>query len=71
MKTMSNAYCKKHDEIEPQDHDFFTDGLWICPQCSRENLRKISTKLIDGMKPLDYALKKVEEKYGKSLTSIK
>jgi len=31
MKT-PNAYCKKHDEIEPQDHDFFTDGLWICPQ---------------------------------------
>jgi hypothetical protein len=61
MKTMPNAYCKKHDEIEPQDYDFFTDGLWICPQCSQENLRKISTKLIDGMKPLDYALKKLRK----------
>ena len=57
---IANAYCKKHDEIEPENHDFHTDGLWICPECSRENLKKISTKLIDGMKPLDYALKQIK-----------
>jgi Zn finger protein HypA/HybF involved in hydrogenase expression len=54
---MPNAYCKKHDEIEPENHDFFTDGLWVCPKCSKQQ-----TKLIDGMKPLDYALKQIQEK---------
>lgn len=55
-----NAYCKKHDEIEPQDWDCQTDGLWVCPCCSREN----KPKLVNGMKPLDAALKAIEEKYG-------
>lgn len=52
---ITNAYCKKHDEIEPQNHDFHTDGLWVCPKCSKQQ-----TKLIDGMKPLDYALKQIK-----------
>jgi hypothetical protein len=56
-----NAYCKKHDEIEPQDHDFYTDGLWVCKKCANER----KPKLIEGMKPVDYALKQIKEKYGK------
>jgi ribosomal protein L37AE/L43A len=60
---IANAYCKKHDEIEPNWWDFHTDGLWICPKCSRESMKKATTKLIEGMKPLDYALKQIEEKY--------
>lgn len=48
-----NAYCKIHDEIEPQDNT----ELWVCPECSNTK-----TKLIEGMKPLDYAIKKIEEK---------
>ena len=49
-----NAYCKKHDEIEPQDHDFYIDGLWTCPKCITMPL-----KHINGLKPLDYALKQL------------
>lgn len=61
-----NAYCKKHDEIEPQDHDINNDGLWLCSKCS-----KMPTKLVDGMKPLDYALKKIEGQFKKHLTQQK
>lgn len=32
---MSNAYCKKHDEIEPENSTEF----WACPKCSKENLK--------------------------------
>ena len=67
---IANAYCKKHDEIEPQDHDFHTDGLWVCPKCSRESMKKQVKKLINGMKPLDYALKKIEEEFKKDLTKL-
>ncbi len=28
-----NAYCKEHDEIEPQTNT----ELWVCPKCSAEN----------------------------------
>lgn len=38
---ISNTYCKKHDELEPQDWQF-TDGLWCCPKCSRESLKKLN-----------------------------
>lgn len=61
FKMIPNAYCRKHDEIEPQDHDIQTDGLWVCPQCS-----KLTVKRINGMKPLDYALQQLEEKLEKS-----
>lgn len=58
--SIPNAYCKEHDEIEPQSWDFHTDGLWVCPQCSKKPLKKIN-----GMKSLDYALKQIKEKYEK------
>lgn len=28
-----NAYCKRHDETEPQTNT----ELWTCPMCSKEN----------------------------------
>jgi Zn finger protein HypA/HybF involved in hydrogenase expression len=55
--SIPNAYCKEHDEIEPQDHDIQIDGLWVCPRCSKKR-----AKLINGMKPLDYALQQIEKK---------
>ena len=57
MTKLPNAYCKKHDEIEPQDHDFFTDGLWICPQCSKENMKN---KMFEYGKKIDKYLKQLE-----------
>jgi hypothetical protein len=31
---MSNAKCHKCQEIEPQEWDFKSEGLWIC-NCSK------------------------------------
>lgn len=52
-----NAYCKKHDEIEPQDNT----GFWVCPRCSRESMKKLCKPNKDGIKPLDAALEKIEQ----------
>jgi len=49
--SLPNAYCKKHDEIEPQDNEEF----WVCPKCSQEN-NKLTKRLPCGRKPLDVAL---------------
>ena len=56
-----NAYCRKHDEVEPQDWDLYRHGLWICPKCSAYNKKGMSKPC--GRKPLDSALEKVEKKY--------
>jgi len=53
-----NAHCKKHDELEPYDNT----GLWICPKCSEEANRRLLKRLPNGMKPLDAALKAIEER---------
>jgi hypothetical protein len=46
---MSNAYCKKHDEIEPQNWDFNNDGLWICPDCTHKAKPIVVTKEIETL----------------------
>ena len=46
--SIPNAYCKKCDEMEPQDFDSQTDGLWVCG-CPR--------KIVN----IDEAIKKVQE----------
>lgn len=53
--SIPNAYCKKHDEIEPQDHSFEVDGLWTCPKCYTKN----------NIKSIDITLKKIKEEYEK------
>lgn len=40
---MSKAYCKKHDEIEPQENE----GFWMCPKCSRENFLRLDKNIVD------------------------
>ena len=47
---MVNAYCKEHDELEPENHD---DILWTCPKCSEEsikglNLDKVMQQIKEG-----------------------
>tara|TARA_R100000951_G_scaffold101420_1_gene92973 strand:- start:38538 stop:38717 length:180 start_codon:yes stop_codon:yes gene_type:complete len=51
--------CKKCGEIEPYHHDIYTDGLWFC-KCLSQKSKKV--KLIDGKKPLDYALEQINKK---------
>lgn len=51
-----NAYCKKHDEIEPQDNE----SLWVCPQCSKNNMKRLTVRDENGKLPLDAALEKME-----------
>ena len=60
---MSGAYCKKHDEFEPYHWDFQNDGLWVCPGCSRENMKRMSQAGPDGRKPLDIALEKIQKEH--------
>lgn len=42
------AYCKKHDEHEPQDHE---ETWWTCPKCSKESIYggKTTLKIVDQM----------------------
>ena len=62
---ISNAYCKKHDEIEPENHDIHRDGLWLCPKCQREAWNRSYKKYSqDTMKIVDKALADIEKKYG-------
>lgn len=53
-----NAYCKEHDEIEPQNWDYQIDGLWICPCCSKKN-DFLTKRLPNGKKPLDAAIEAI------------
>lgn len=53
--SIPNTQCTKCGDIEPQDHDFNRDGLWMCPQC------KTPIKKIDGKKPLDVFLDKLND----------
>tara|TARA_R100000951_G_scaffold112363_1_gene112592 strand:- start:1428 stop:1613 length:186 start_codon:yes stop_codon:yes gene_type:complete len=59
--SIPNAYCKKHDEIEPEDNT----EMWVCPQCSKENMKKLSKRLPCGRLPLDKALADIELKMRK------
>ena len=61
---MSNARCKKHNEIEPQDHDILQDDLWSCPKCSRESMKWLAQPDENGRKPLDVALDEIEKRFG-------
>lgn len=60
---MSGAYCKKHDEFEPYHWDFQNDGLWVCSGCSKESMKRLTKRLPNGMKPLDYAIQQVEKNF--------
>lgn len=60
---MSGAYCKKHDEHEPYDWDIYTEGLYVCPGCSKESMKRLTKTLPCGRKPLDKALEEIEKKY--------
>lgn len=51
-----NASCNECGQIEPQDWDAEVDGLWIC-QCVQNK-----PELIDGKKPIDYAVDKMNSK---------
>ena len=51
---ISNAYCKKCKEIEPQDWDYEKEGLWTC-KC-RSKINKCD---------LDKAIKAIQEKITK------
>ena len=55
-----NAYCKKHDEIEPEDNT----ELWVCPKCSRENMKKLSKRDENGKTALDRAIEEIDKKFG-------
>ena len=50
--SIPNAYCKKHDEIEPQDNTEF----WTCPKCPKETKQTNRCKTLDvyvkALKPL-------------------
>lgn len=59
--SIPNAYCKKHDEIEPQDNEEF----WVCPVCSKEASMKRNKRLPCGRLPLDKALEEIELKMRK------
>jgi len=59
--SIPNAYCKKHDEIEPQDNEEF----WVCPECSKEHMKKLCKPNADGVKPLDAALAAIEKRLKK------
>lgn len=41
------SHCEIHDEIEPHTHD---EILWVCPECSKENLTKITDETIRKIK---------------------
>lgn len=60
---MSGAYCKKHDEQEPYDWDSQYDGIWICPCCSRESMKKFTQRDAQGRKPLDVAIEKIRAEH--------
>jgi hypothetical protein len=43
---MTKAYCEKHDEHEPDDHN---EPWWTCPKCSKEaleNIRKVDSSFL-------------------------
>ena len=62
---MSGVYCKKHDEIEPYNWDYQTDGLYLCPQCSKESLKKLNIRDENGKTRLDRALEEIEKQFGR------
>ena len=57
--------CKKCGEIEPYNHDIYVDGLWDC-ECLTYKTKKV--KLINGKKPLDFALENVQKLLDKEKT---
>ena len=57
----SNGFCKKHDEIEPENHDLDKDGLWFCPKCTN----KINK--INNLKLMDFYLEQIKDKTDKIL----
>jgi hypothetical protein len=52
---MSNAYCKKCKQIEPDWWCLYRDGLWTC-KCKSNETKKV-----------DKALKKLDKKIKKLL----
>lgn len=59
--SMTNAYCKKHDEMEPDDNRAF----WSCPQCSREHMKRLSKPNADGVKLLDTVIAAIDKRMKK------
>lgn len=60
---MVNSYCKKHDEIEPEDWWDKEDGLWVCPVCVKEYDTKTSIKC----EQIDKAIKNIVQKHKPSV----
>lgn len=52
-------HCKKCDEIEPEFHDINEEGCFLC------SCHKKEWKPINGEKPLDRALRMIDEKISK------
>jgi len=46
---MTNAYCKKHEEIEPEDNT----GIWVCSKCSSEGNKKSYLEVIEIIKNIE------------------
>ena len=61
MMKLPNAYCKKHDEIEPQNNTDF----WTCPKCSNEKMKIYLKKDEKGKTALDLALDLLIKNYKK------
>ena len=65
VEMISNAYCKKHEEMESQSHDLELDGLWVCPKCAREQQEVMFEPLPCGRMPLDVAAERIREMINK------
>lgn len=55
---MTNAYCKRHQEMEPQQHD---EALWVCQECLKEN--EANSRLLQGPKRLDKVIEEMAQTF--------
>jgi len=54
---MTNDYCKKHEEIEPEDNT----GIWVCSKCSSEGNKKSYLEVIEIIKNIKHEYEEIKD----------